>query len=421
MISAERIVDAIDEFYQEKDNHSRWQQYVIHEWNDDGKIESRQTVSFPILKNWSEDPPPEESKRNELLDLVIHDDDVPLIESRESAGKAFELLLKNAEIESARGEQVTGAELKSKLHRTQATGKMILPLVGASFDDQIQLTDELTIRPVSSREKELIMNKTEIGAGSFGVSKSIMHGDLTHAAIYESSFSPNDEWHGGLQIMSNIGGDSQEKFESLENALRLSHTERILTGARYSLDETFYPEVYGTSEKNRAGTFGSFGATNFSNTDELKRCFHLISNLDEDEGIRVALERLESAFRHRSHADNVLDSIIGIEALISSGNGGSFREVRRRVAVLSGDKSTYSELGHLQSLRNSTAHGDDTNVEKGDVLQARELLSTLIIRILEIKQDKGILREKILTKLDETIEAVIEDHFEEVVSEFGED
>jgi len=144
----------------------------------------------------------------------------------------------------------------------------------------------------------------------------------------------------------------------------------------------------------------------------------LVSKADVDEGLRVAIDRLESSYQNVSNADGVVDAVIGIEALLSSGHGGSFQEVRRKAAILSSEKANYSELGRIQSLRNKTVHGEETQVVKEDLEQVRNLLTVLLDRVLSITIERDITRSEVVDLLDNAITETVQTRFQELLSEF---
>jgi hypothetical protein len=99
----------------------------------------------------------------------------------------------------------------------------------------------------------------------------------------------------------------------------------------------------------------------------------------------------------------VVDAVIVIEALLSRERSGCVREVRRRASILSGNKTTYSELGRLQNIRNATGHGEETDVDKQDLQQARDLLATLLDRVVAITIEEDITRTDAIDLLDTAI------------------
>lgn len=419
MISEQTISEAVTEVLQEDAQSPSRIRHDVYEWSEGGRWKSRRTAPIPSVGNWSKDPPPSGSKREAFQQAVISDEDVPIVKSPQAAEKALKALVREVRIEATRDEPMRNeSDYMKDLHSDRATGRVILPIVGVSFDNPFSLGDNLSVRPIENIEKELILNQRDLGGGSLGVTQSIQHGFLSHVLSFEVSLSPGEEWNGGLALLSQAGQSVHDKFENFKLAVRLLYSGRLQTSAEYHIDTTLYPDIFSAKEGARAATQVITEPETISDIEKLKNYYSLISNSDHDEGLRVALDRLDSAHKKVSNADNVVDIVIGIEALLSSGNGGSFREVRRRASVLAGKKSSYSELGRLQSLRNSTVHGDETQVDGNDVEQGRELLSVLIAKTLELQIANDLTREEILSKLDTAIESVIANNFEDLLSEF---
>jgi len=377
-----------------------------------------------MAREWAKEPPIADSDVEKLLEALVADDNIPLIQSTNTAAKCFDRIIREVQIESNRGEG-EGEELQNLsdlcdgISSKEQKIEYIAPLVGLSFDAPVQLANNLEIRRLTNFEKELILNARDLGGGSVGIRQTTRAGNLTHAAIYNGSAIPEEEWKGGLSLITTFSREAQEALNNLRISLRLfPRANEFRMDTWHALDKTFYPVIINSHESARAGTQHSFtDPISVSNPEELVEYYELVSAVGEDEGLRVAIDRLESSHKKISNADCVVDAIIGVEALLSTGAGGSFREVRRRAAVLSGKKSTYSELGRLQNLRNRTVHGQTTQVDRNDLNQAQTLLSTIVRRIMELMIKRDLSREQIISELDAAIEGVIESQFDDLLSE----
>lgn len=293
--------------------------------------------------------------------------------------------------------------------------------MGLSFESPVELNDNLEIRPVSDFEKELALNAPNLGGGSVALRRVIVTGNLTHAAVYTVERVPDGGWNSGMSVASGFGKTVYEELETLQTALRLCYPGQFEMGIWHMIDKTFYPVVVSSHEEHGMSLYSSTGEPDtIRDEDRLKDYYQKVSKVNEDvdEGLRVAIDRLESSSRKTSNADGVVDAVIGIEALLSSGRSGRFQEVRRRAAVLSKEKATYSELGHLQNLRNATVHGTETRVDRSDLEEAQELLSTLISRTIELMIERDISRETIVKEVDAAIERVIQEEFMQTLSAF---
>lgn len=427
MISEEDLHEAVKEFTKYSLNEPREQiqrrEYKIYNWTDDGRMGSTETFAVPWTRSWLEEPREDVPKIENLIENLVSDEDCPLIKSRSDATRAFNRVIRGIRIETRRegnDKLRSSSEILEDFHSDTGQIEALSPIIGLTFEKSIQIEDNLKIRRVTELEKELMLNQGNLGGGSVTISKGLEIGSVTHVAAYEVPASTEENrWVGGLARISDRGKEVHNKFDNLRIALRLFQSAEFQMGVLYMIDRTFYPSVFNAQEEGGLGIQSSLTEPKLvSKTDDLEEYYELVSKMDEDEGLRVAINRLESSYRNVSHADSVVDSLIGIEALLSSGPGGGFREVRRRAAVLSQSKSTYSELGRLQNLRNATVHGEETQVDRTDLEEARDLLSTILGRVIELTIERGMPREEILKDLDSAIEKVMHSQFRDLIDGF---
>jgi len=425
MFSEKLLSEAVQEFLeyalhkQEKIFHK---EYDIYQWTEDGRMVATYTVTVPSVRESAEDPANELETVYSLIDTIASDDDIPLIQSQTGAIKAFNRLIEEIRIEANRGkteELRNDPEFWSALHSDEARIEYVAPIIGLSFDGDVQITNSLIIRRLNDFEKELILNTKDLGGGSIALRRAVQLGNLTHAAVYQNPTTVEDGWAGGVKISTNIGQEAKNTLENVRVALRLLHPEGFQMSTWHILDKTFYPAVVSSHEMHGSIATGGIAEPEpASNANKIVKYYQLVSEANEDEGLRVAIDRLESSYRKVSNADGVVDAVIGIEALLSSGRSGSFQEVRRRAAILAGEKATYSELGRLQSLRNATVHGEETQVDQEDLQQARNLLTILLDRVITTTIEENISRSDVIDVLDATITKTVEKRFEELLSEF---
>jgi len=425
MLSRSEISEAVQEFLEYSMHDSeriRHEQYEIYQWADDGRMSSALTVSIPSVIGWSQTPLEGLDKTETLIKKLVSDEDIPLIDSRSGATKAFSNLIREIRIESNRGgtdELRNDPDFYDAIHSRDVIIEQIAPILGLEFEVPVRLTQNLKIRHLSDFEKEIILNATQLGGGSVALQRAIKAGTLTHGAVFNNSTTTENGWEGGISLFAEIGEEFRDEFDDLKIALRLFCTEGFQMSVQHWLDRTFYPTVISAQESHGASAYNSFAdPTSVSDTEQLVKYYRLVSEMSEDEGIRVATNRLESSYRKVSNADGVVDAVIGIEAALSSGRSGAFREVRRRAAVLCGEKATYSELGRFQNLRNATVHGEETQVDSTDLNQVRALLTTILRRIIQTTIERDIPREEMIEQMDAAITKSIEDKFDELVSEF---
>ncbi|MFD1643955.1 HEPN domain-containing protein [Halohasta litorea] len=425
MFSEELLSEAIQEFL-EYSYHEyrkvRHKDYEIYRASENGQMGTTRSIDVPSARELAQDPPDEVTKICPLIEALVTDDDISLIQSEIGAAKAFNRVIKETRIESDRGateESQIDPDFWDTLRSDEATIVYIAPIIGLSFDDNVQITDDLVIRHLSEFEKELMLNTMDLGGGSVALRRAIQIGHLTHAAVYENTTTVDNGWEGGITIMSDIDQEAQDALENLKIALRLIHPEGFQMSTWHIIDKTFYPSVISSHEKHGSRASGGIEKPVLvSNPDKIVEYYQLVSEANVDEGIRVAIDRLESSYRKVSNADGVVDAVIGIEALLSSGRSGSFREVRRRAAILAGEKATYSELGRLQGLRNATVHGENTQADKEDLQQARDLLAVLLDQVITTSIQKEITRDDVIDVLDAAITKTVENQFDDLLSEF---
>lgn len=400
----------------------RHKEYEIFQWTEDGRVANTRTVAVPSAREWAKEPHDDATKIGSLVEALVADDNIPMIQSQTEAARMFNRVIEEIRIEANRGdsdELRNDPDIWNALYSEETTIEYVAPIVGLGFDDHIQITDDLVIRRLSEFEKELMLNAKAMGGGSVNLQTAIQIGNLTHAAVHKNTPTVEDGWEDSLAISFGISPEDQEELKNLRVALRLIHPEGFNMSIRHVVDRTFYPSVISSHEMHGSIAPGGFAEPqSVSNADRVVEYYQLVSEADEDEGLRVAIDRLESSYQKVSNADGVVDVVIGIEALLSSGRSGSFQEVRRRAAVLSGKKASYSELGRLQNLRNATVHGEETQVNHDDLQHARDLLSVLLSQVIRITIEEDITRVDVIEVLDEAITKTVENKFNELLSEF---
>jgi len=419
MISESQIIDAAEEVMEADDSSQRQQSHTTYTWTAEGKPRAKTNVIFPKVGYWDSDPPPAGSKRETFMSSVITDDDVPLITSKAGAARTLQRFIRQVSIEQHRADPPE-VELPffERLHSEQASVRAIQPIVGASFTEPIEFTDSLRIRPITNVEKELILNHRDIGGGSLAVERTIQHGGLTHVGVYEITRELDNPYNGGLSIVSGSDETVHDILGEVETTLRLFHSDRIHQSNYFLIDDTFYPVVFSAGEPIGVGTYSEPDPAVITNTDQLRDYYELVSESQKDEGLRVALDRLASSYTTNSNADGIVDVVIGIEAILSAGKNGSFRNVRRKAAVLIDEKSADSDLRQYSKIRNATVHGEERTVDREDLQDAREVLSKIIARMLRLQIETDRSREEVLEELDYTIDVVIREQFEELVETF---
>jgi hypothetical protein len=301
MVSEWLLSEAVEEFLEysvRKSGQIRYSDHDICHWGDDNRLAGTYTISIPSTREWIMEPPDAASKVDSLVEAIVSDDDIPLIQSRSGVAKAFNRLIREIRIESNRGnteELRNEPDFYKALFSEKAKVEYIAPIIGLSFDEDIQITEDLAIRRLNNFEKELMFNSKALGGGSVTLRRGIQVGSLTHAAVYEHSTPVEDGWKGSIGLMSEIDDEIRGALENLKIALRLSHTEGFQMSIRYIVDKTFYPAVISAHETHGSATLiGVVEPEPVSDTDKIVECYGLVSEANEDEGLRVAIDRFES-------------------------------------------------------------------------------------------------------------------------------
>jgi hypothetical protein len=425
MIPEEQLSEAIQEFLEYSSRHPERVYHTQHElceWTDDRRLDSSHLVTVPSANATEEDVFDEVPELGSLVDALVTDDDISLIQSHRGALKAIDRIIKERRAESNRPNADDQPEVSDPvdiLRSDKAHTEYIAPIIGLSFEDRITITDDLTIRPLTDLEKELILNARTIGDGSVALRRAAKLGNVTNTAAFGSVTAVDDGWEGGISLSADISQEAPDALEDLKTALRLTHPEGFRMDVWHLVDRTLYPSILNSKEEHGSNEY--YGTTEpepTTNTDGIVDSYHMVSETDLDEGLRVAIDRLESSYRKVSNADGVVDAVIGIEALLSSGRSGSFQEVRRRATILSEQKATYSELGRLQTLRNATVHGEERQVSADDLHQARSLLSVLLNRMVTEMNDRKVSRGEMIETIDTALTKTVENQFDEILSRY---
>jgi len=419
---ARLLKEATEEFINIEDSPARNDKHTVYQWTNEGEIHSKRDIWFPKPGYWETDSPPADSKREAFMEAIINDDQIPLISNERGAARVLELYLQELSVEGFReGTDHLESQIIEQLQTSTGTVEAICPIVGVTFNGAIELSENLSIRPITDREKELILNHSEIGGGSLGVTKSIEFGALTHVGVYTVEKELQNPYRNTLSVLNDTEIQPHESLDELETTMRLFHSDRVHMGNQYNIDKTFYPVIGSAAEPIESDAFYVANPKLLTDTNGLVEYYHLITNSAKDEGLRIALNRLDSSYKAMPRADGIVDTIIGLEALLSLESSGSFKTVRRRASVLLGNKSSFGDLGNLSSKRHSTVHGDAPDVTGDDLDQARTILSTAIRRVLELQVENDLTREQIITELDSAIDAVIREQFDELVAEFDQE
>lgn len=419
MINETLLTDAADELIQANGDSGGTKRYTTYTWTDDGRPAAKRDILFPKVGYWDDSPPPAESKRAEFMSSVIADDDVPLIKSERGAATVLQRFIRKQSIEQHRNGAIqSDPNFIDSLHSSTATVRAICPIIGASVTEPIGLTESLRIRPVTDREKELLLNHRNIGGGSLSVEKTIHRGGLTHVAVHEHTTEPTVTYIGGATVVSGVDYDPQGIFEAVATTLQLIHSKRVEMGNFYLIDDNFYPVITMSGEPVGMDAYIAHEPDIIQDTERVSEFYDLISTTERDEGLRVAIDRLASSYTTTSNADAITDVIIGIEAILSTDDQDSFRDVRRKAAILIDEKSAHSSLGQYAKIRHGTVHGEERSVDSDDVREARDILSGIIAEVLQIQVDHEMSREDIVNRLDDTINAVVREQFDELIETF---
>ena len=249
MLSEELLGEAVLEFSQlslQESEQIRHKSYDIYQWTENDRIATTQTITVPSVKRWAENPPDEATKIEQLIETLVTDDDIPLIQSEMAARSYFENLIRALRIEFYREdayESSTNTGFRNTLHSSEVTIEYIIPIIGLSFDEKVQITNNLHIRPVDELKKELMLNANTLGGSSVALHRAIELGSLTDVAVYEYTAPLEDGWQNGMGAVSNISKQAQDTIENLRIALRISHPKEFQMGVWHAVDNTFYPTI----------------------------------------------------------------------------------------------------------------------------------------------------------------------------------
>jgi Apea-like HEPN len=333
--------------------------------------------------------------------------------------------------------------IKSKLDL-----RLVIPITLTHFDvDHFSLTETSYIARIPKRLNLARAQMSTFGTGAV----STVVGAATHAFV-------SNEWHledvypkDVARSLNKSSPNVDDAADSFFGALRVAtgvdagYAQILWVPRRWALNYFCdLTPVYGTTVRQYPDSYDNYGWTRRGplvtkkNLEEVRRIYRAIVS-NNDEGLRLALRRLNACHTRSDAADAILDGTIGLELLLGDSENQSLSyKLRLRAAALAmlqcdpakPPAEIYAKVNRLYNARSSIVHGKKIKRTKtasepstNKYAEDRAIASDLLRFVLDVllthpkyldptKIDNGLLLQsdmKTIDKPGESLELTPED------------
>lgn len=408
-------------YYDRNEREFRHDWYTIHEWNEK-MANKRIRATYPRVYEWFGDGIYEKISNVDINSNFVENKEFPLIRSRNAFEIYFNYYIQEIFIESTRkgGSDKTDLidkyceEFIKKISRDKAIFTSLTVLQGLGFEETpIDISEKSTIEEITDREREVLMNSNlMVGGNSLQRYLNIQE----NVFAIKSSFEVNIEDLKPKQRPRFAVGTMalREEKENISQSLRLLGYGKFTDRISIMLNKTFWNMTSTTSSSmdSPIGRWGQQQEVPQERFNKLIEIYELISEVKEDEvdeGFRVGLERFKSSYSKTNNTDALVDCVIGIEALISTGRSDNWGDIKRRTAFILDDFDLYDSLDKFWDERNTAVHGQEANVSNDEQDEVRDVLRRLLLSNVETRLTQDLNSAEQAQKVDSEIKEAIKD------------